>query len=493
MSDTLSGRVGAFLRARGLLRPDALILVAVSGGPDSLCLLHLLTGLRPAGGPALHVAHLDHGTRGAQSRAEADAVAALAAAWGLPASVARRDVPALARAGGEGLQAAARRARYAFLAEAALAAGAHAVATAHHADDQAETVLLHALRGAGLAGLRGMRPSVPWAEWGGAGAQAPRAAPALLRPLLTTARAEVEAYCRAHGLTPTEDPSNSARRFARVRVRGLLPTLAAENPRVVAALGRTAAVCADDYDFIQGQLDAAWPALAAAEAADASVLRREAWAALHPALQRYALRRAAGRLGATDLSLDQIEAARALAAHPGRHMRLAPRLWLEVDQQTLTLARVAAAAEGHRPAARPPGPAGAPQLAGDELPLAWPGATALGGGWVCVVQHEPPAQAGPWWVALDAEALGGPATLRRKRPGERFRPAGGRGSRKLQDFFVDHKLPQRLRAAWPILSAGGAVAWVCGLRADARFRAGAATQSTIWVGFIHHEGSSDAS
>ncbi len=471
MSDPLSERVGSFLISRKLLRPDALILVAVSGGPDSLALLHLLDRLRRAGGPQLHVAHLDHGARSA-SRAEAAAVADLAGALGLPATVARRDVPALARSRREGLQAAARRARYAFLAETALAVGADAVATAHQADDQAETVLLHALRGAGLAGLRGMRPEVPWSDWA-AGEQPPSAnplAPPLLRPLLTTSRAEIEAYCRQHGLAPTRDPSNSALRFARARVRRLLPALAAENPRVVAALGRTATLSADDYDFIQGQLDALWPALAV-ESPDTVSLRREVWEGLHPALQRYALRRAAGRLGLAELSLPQVEAAR--AARPGcRPLALGRVLRLEVDDAGLRLVRPGA-----------PRPAAGPQLAAAELPLT-PGTNPLGAGWVCLVQNEAPATPGPWWVALDAESLDGPLLLRRRRPGDRFRPAGGRGSRKIQDFFVDRKLPRDLRDAWPLLATPGGVVWVVGLRADERSIAGAATRSTIWVGVL---------
>lgn len=481
--DPLIERVTAFLAPRDLLRPDALILVAVSGGPDSLCLLHLLDRLRRGGGPSLHVAHLDHGARGAQSRAEAEAVAALAEAWGLPATVARADVPALARARREGLMAAARRARYAFLAETARAVGARAVAVAHQADDQAETVLLHATRGAGLAGLRGMRPEVPWDEWAAPEARG-AGGPPLLRPLLTTPRAAIAAYCAAHGLRPAEDPSNSSPRYARARARRLLRALAEENPRVVEALGRTAQISADEHDFIQAQLDAAWPGLAD-EAPGAVALRREAWAALHPALQRHALRRAAARLGQAELSHAQVEAARALAASPGRRMRLGPRLWLAVDQVALTLA---AGAE----AVAPPALA-APQLPVAELPLAAPGATAIGGGWACVVGAEAPERPGPWWLALDAEALDGPLALRRRRPGDRFRPAGGRGSRKLQDFFVDRRVPRGLRDAWPILATPRSVVWVAGLRADGRFVAGAATRSTIWVGFVQGEESSDAS
>ncbi len=481
-----------FLAANGLLRPDARLLVAVSGGPDSLCLLHLLHRLRADGGPQLHVAHLDHGLR-PEAAAEAEAVRATAEAWDIPATVERREV--IAR--GAGPMDAARRVRYAFLAETARATGATAVAVAHHADDQAETVLMHLLRGAGPAGLRGMRPVVPWGEWAGqmqnakdpmqngpANAHADTDVPLppfafcilhfafLLRPLLSTRRLALEAYCHTHGLAPADDPSNRSPRYARTAVRSLLGSLAAEYPYLVEALGRTAQISADDYAFIQAQLASAWPALAV-EHPGSVQLRRGAWEALHPALQRYALRRAATLLGAPELSLPLVEAARTLAAQPGRHMRLGPQLQLAVEQAGLHIARTDA-----------PAHADAPQLPLAELPLAVPGLTPLGAGWACVVSNAPPATPSPWWVALSVAALDGPLSLRRRLPGDRFRPAGGRGSRSLQDFLVDRKLPQRLRAAWPILATPAAVVWVAGLRADARFIAAPQSQGTIWVGLV---------
>jgi len=479
-----------FLAANGLLRPDALLLVAVSGGPDSLSLLHLLHRLRADGGPQLHVAHLDHGLR-PEAAAEAEAVRATAEAWDIPATVERREVAAL----GAGPMDAARRVRYAFLAETAHATGADAVTVAHHADDQAETVLMHLLRGAGPAGLRGMRPVVPWGEWAGqmqnakdpmqngplssaVAGNAPDFAfcilhfALLLRPLLSARRLELEAYCHTHGLAPADDPSNRSPRYARTAVRRLLGSLAAEHPNLVEALGRTAQISADDYAFIQAQLASAWPALAVEQPGSVQ-LRRGAWEALHPALQRYALRRAATLLGAPALSLPLVEAARTLAAQPGRHMRLGPQLQLEVEQAGLRIARTDA-----------PAHADAPQLPLAELPLAVPGLTPLCAGWACVVSDAPPATPSRWWVALSVAALDGPLSLRRRLPGDRFRPAGGRGSRSLQDFLVDRKLPQRLRAAWPILATPAAVVWVAGLRADARFIAAPQSQGTIWVGLV---------
>ncbi|WP_322495970.1 tRNA lysidine(34) synthetase TilS, partial [Chloroflexus sp.] len=148
-----------FLLAEGLGQPTARLLVAVSGGGDSLALLHLLATLHTTGGPSPIVAHLDHGLRGAESAAEAAFVAETAATWGLRAIVETAHLPPGTT------PAAARVARYAFLARTAIAEQVDAVLVAHQADDQAETVLMHLLRGAGPAGLRGMRPRVEWPEW----------------------------------------------------------------------------------------------------------------------------------------------------------------------------------------------------------------------------------------------------------------------------------------------------------------------------------------
>jgi tRNA(Ile)-lysidine synthetase-like protein len=480
-TDALLDSVRSVLARHRLLQPGDLVVAAVSGGPDSLCLLHLLASLREAGGPLVHVAHLDHGFRGAQSADEAQFVANTARAWEVPATVEYADVPARAAETGANRQAAARAARYAFLGRVARQKGAAAVLVAHHADDQAETVLLHLLHGAGPAGLRGMREALPWPEWCPS-ADAPPAAsgPLLLRPLLDASRAEIEAYCAAHGLEPRRDPSNDALAYTRNRVRAdLLPALAAYNSHIAAALGRTARICAEDYDYMQRELDAAWPALAD-ERRGALLLRAAPWAALHPALQRYALRRAASLLGGGDLSYEQVEAAREAAAQGvGRQHTLAHGISLRVEHHGLLL----------RAADAPPETAAGdalPQLQAEEVPLAVPGAVPLSAAW-CAEAGEgapPPLPDDPpwrWWVLLAAERLDGPLCLRRRRPGDRFRPAGGRGSRRLQDFFVDSKLPREFRAAWPILATPTSIVWVAGLRADARFQAAGPPHPTVWV------------
>jgi tRNA(Ile)-lysidine synthetase-like protein len=409
--------------------------------------------------------------RGAESAAEAAFVADLARRWGLPATVEAADVPALARERRANLHAAARAARYTFLASVARSIGAQAVAVAHQADDQAETVLMHLLRGAGPEGLRGMRPVVPWDEWGTemAGqktraAEWPTASPAplLIRPLLRIARAEIEAYCAEHQIEPRRDPSNLGLDATRNRLRhDLLPRLIEYNPRIVAALGRTAAICADQQAFVSAQLDAAWPALAR-ERAGAVDFDGAALRALHPALQREAIRRAHRRLApAETLSLDQVEAARALlGGGVGRRAELpgGVALWAGYGG-ALTLGA--------------PRADDRPQLPFEAAELPAEGRLALAGGWSIVVSH-PVAGARPadaWEIYLDAGAIGGPLTVRRRRPGDRIRPAGGRGSRRLQDLFVDAKVPRGLRDAWPVVATAAEIVWVAGLRAAAGFLA----------------------
>jgi tRNA(Ile)-lysidine synthase len=469
MDDFLSGRLYAVLGAHSLLEQRNLLLVAVSGGPDSLALLHVLWRLRSAGGPQLHVAHLDHGLRGAESAAEAAFVAAGAAAWHIPATVTRRQVT---RRDGPNRQAAARRVRYAFLAETALAVNADALLVAHHADDQAETVLLHLLRGAGPAGLRGMREWLPWPEWAPPGNGA--AGPPLLRPLLAVSRAAIEAYCAAQHLVPCDDPSNRSPKYLRSRLRAeLLPQLRRYNPQIVAALARTATICGDDYTYLQEQLDRCWPDLAVVTSGQVR-LHRHVWQALAPALQRYALRRAALLLaGDAELRFERVEAARALAAGSDAAADLGLGLRLTVTPAGLEIRQIGLTVPIRD----------VPQLDAPELPLAVPGITSLNAGWRIIAGSEALPDADlRHRLALDPATFTLPLRLRRRQPGDRFRPAGAPGSRSIQDFFVDQRVPHEQRAAWPLLvDAADHIVWVVGLRSDARFLAPPDLAPPLWM------------
>src|SRR5688572_15639933 len=223
----LHKRVWDALNSQQLLSLETPLVVAVSGGPDSLCLLHVLHKLSVEHPLRLHVAHLDHGLR-PEAHDEATFVRQEAESLGLPVHLGTADTRAYAAKHRQSTEEAARSVRYAFLAEVARLAGARHVVVAHTADDQAETVLMHFLRGAGLAGLKGMLPVTELGSWmsevRGQRSELSDVRPLtsdlfLVRPLLTTTRAEVEAYCAENGLAPRRDASNADTQYLRNRLR----------------------------------------------------------------------------------------------------------------------------------------------------------------------------------------------------------------------------------------------------------------------------------
>ena len=453
-------RVRATIDAHGLLQPGSGLVVAVSGGPDSLCLLHVLRQLHGDYQVRLHVAHLDHGLR-PEAAADAAFVAKTAQAWGIPYSLGHADVRAQAAAGHRSLEEAARLARYRFLAEVARTVGAAAVAVGHNADDQVETVLMHCLRGAGLAGLRGMRRRAPWpadpdfrslGDFGGL---------CLIRPLLDVPREAIEAYLREQGLSPRLDVTNLELTFYRNRIRHeLVPLLETYNPRIRELLHRSADLLADDYDDVQHALDAPWPALVLVEGPEAVLLRRAAFRELAPSLQRSALRRAVGllRRSLRDLGAFHVEQARvaALQAPAGSTITLPAGLVLEVGYDRLTI----------RPAGPPAVEPGAIVMTEGERALPVPGTLALApGGWVLEASWREGQPAGD--LCLDADRVGRELRLRTRRPGDRFQPLGMQGrSQSVKDYMINAKIPRAERDRIPLLVSERGILWIVGHRAS---------------------------
>ncbi|HEX9118246.1 MAG TPA: tRNA lysidine(34) synthetase TilS [Anaerolineae bacterium] len=457
----LKVQVERFIQAGPLLSPGAAIVVGVSGGPDSVCLLHLLWRLAPAWGWRLQVAHLNHGLRGAEADEDARFVAALAAELGIPFTGGCVDVPGLAASNGLSVEEAARLARYRFLAQVAAAVPAGAVAVGHNADDQAETVLMHFLRGSGPAGLRGMLPGTELAGEAGA-----RPALALVRPLLATPRAAIADYCAEQGLAVRQDCSNDDPAFRRNRLRHeLLPILETYNPRIRETLARAAALMAGDYEVLEAAVGAAWDEVVVKGGDGAVYLHRDRWRSLLPGLQRATLRRAVQELGHTlrNVGWEHVEAAAELgrAGHTGQAATLPGGLALEIGYDVLRVA----------PAGRPWPAAHFPQVAA-ALALA-PGVTALGGGWRVSLERLPvtalPADyaVGPdiWTAWLDAEVAGDDLVLRPRQAGDRFQPLGLAGRHaSLHEFMIDARVPAAARAGWPVLAGAAGILWLCGLR-----------------------------
>jgi tRNA(Ile)-lysidine synthase len=426
------------------------LVVAVSGGPDSLALLYALHHLRGELGLELHGAHLDHGLRGEASRADARFVAETFRSLGVPFTVEDADVASFRRERGLSLEDAAREVRYAFLFRVAADQQADAIALGHTSDDQAETVLLHLIRGSGLAGLRGMEPATRRAL---AGHET-----ILARPLLEVSRRETAAYCRAMGLEPRLDESNLSPELGRNRLRlELLPILKRYNPAVRDALARLSRSVAQDLAFIEAQVEAEWDRVA--RFSDKSLeLDRNAFARLPPAIQSHMLRRAVLSVKGDLEDVEQNHIAdmvRLMAGPAGKSLDLPGGIRFSV---------------GYAEAMLTPTSRGdlcpLPPLEG-EHPLNIPGETTLPGWRVSARLIPLPARGegeASYTAILDYTSLGGRLWVRPRRPGDRFQPLGMAQPKRLQDFMVDSRIPRAWRDRVPLVVSPRGIVWVVGWR-----------------------------
>jgi tRNA(Ile)-lysidine synthase len=397
------------IAAHGLFEAGDRVVVAVSGGPDSMALLHALWELRDRLKVSLEVAGVDHGLR-PEAAVELATVRARAEDRGLPFAALAVDVQAARRRSG-GLQDAARRVRLEALERFAAARGARRVALGHQADDQAETVLFRIVRGTGLAGLAG----IPYQRG------------PFVRPLLDVRRSEILRYLRRRSIPFAADPSNADPRFARARVRHrLLPALAEENPRIVPALLALADAARRGAAAPPDVVPELVPGLARGAAA---------------AVRRLRVR---GGTGAVDVA-------------GGKRV--------EVSYGEVRV---------HERDA-PQGGAPAPVTIAGPGDYGWPGGRLE----IRIDDPEvPPEQ------AFDADRLCWPLVARARRPGDRMRPRGGRGSRKLSDLMIDAKLPRRARDALPVVAtADDQVLFAPGLRPAELARATASTRRRLHIAF----------
>jgi tRNA(Ile)-lysidine synthetase-like protein len=474
----------AALRGCGVLAPGDPLIVGVSGGADSIALLHLLTRAREPLGIQPHVLHVNHQIRPGEAEADARFVEAICADWGVPCRVATLDVPALAAQYKLSLEEAARQARYTALVGEANRVGAGVIAVAHNADDQAETVLMHFLRGSGLAGLRGM---LPVTDLGAYHLLEPLSRPLkLIRPLLTIPRTAIDDYCAAHHLETRLDSTNLDTTYFRNRLRHeVIPLLETLNPNLRVLLGRTAAVAAADYDLLEKLLDDAWESVVISASSGRVEFDLSKWRALPLALQRATIRRAAWliRESLRDVGFEHVEGALrvALEGSTGAEATLPGGLALRVGYDRFSIGPVEA---------RPPAPDWPLLEPGTAIPLGGLGVVALpGSGWRLTLESFDGARTGPEWEAiladpwaapLDAGRLGTALSLRTRQPGDRFHPQGMDGSQKVSDFMINQKIPAAWRAHLPLLVSGGEIVWLCGWRVDARF---VVTEDTkiVWV------------
>lgn len=447
------------LPASALVAP---IVVAVSGGADSIALLHALAAWARRESIQLHAAHVDHGLRDPASRArDRAAVEELCAAIGVQLSAVRVHLPRGDFPGVSGGENGARAARYRALAEIAARDGARTIALAHHADDQAETVLLHLLRGTGAAGLRGIWP-LRTATVALAGSGEPLL---LWRPLLGVRRADVEAYRARHQLSYSEDASNDDDRFTRNRLRHtVVPRLEQAVRGAVASIGRAADITATEDDFLHQLTELAWARLATRHAGY-TALRRATLREEHPALQRRLVRRAwqatAGDL--TGLSLSHTEGVRlqVIGEVSGGRLDLPRGHQLVIDYDWAYLGRrdtLIAALQRAFPA--PLVPAGWSSVLdrADATTIALPD-----GRYTITLESALPGE-------RDADdrgitVPGGPdltLQLRTRRPGDIVRVPSGH-HRLFQDWCTDHHVSSYVRDKLVLLAQDRLILWVAGV------------------------------
>jgi tRNA(Ile)-lysidine synthase len=438
----LQANVRRYMLDRAMVPPDGRILVAVSGGPDSAALLVLLARLGRSLNLALHVAHYDHGVRSrAVALREEAFVRRLAESYDLPVTVGHGDVGRMAKEQKLSLEDAARRQRYAFLAEAAAEAGCGAVATGHTASDQAETVIMHIVRGSGLSGLAGMGATAPWPFPSDHGLR-------LIRPLIRLSREDTLGVCEDAGLQPMQDESNASPRFRRNRVRNeVMPLLRQLNPRVEDALVRLADAATEDYGFILAEAEG----LLRQPRGDAERLARAELRDAPSPLRRHVLRIAIGRAagGLQDFGERHLAAIERLALEgkTGDRLDLPRGITAELRRNNLALLR-------HRNASKP-------ELPATPLSVTAPGSGRFGAHYVAIAEAAIP---GAICAEVDAGSVGNHVIVRKRRPGDRFQPLGMKQPKKLKDFFIDAHVPRADRDGILLFEAEPGVVWVGGLR-----------------------------
>ncbi|MFQ5805200.1 MAG: tRNA lysidine(34) synthetase TilS [Phycisphaerae bacterium] len=462
--DSFLARLCEWFEQRDLLVPRARWVIGVSGGPDSTLLLHAMHDLsqRRELRWELQVAHLHHGLRGRAADDDAEFVEALARQLALACHVERVHIPTEAAASGRSTEEVARQHRYKFLERVALKTGSDGVAVAHHADDNAETILHRICRGTGMRGLAGMRDSRPIQ---------PGSRVRLVRPFLQQRRATIEALCQECEIEFRTDSTNLNTDFTRGRIRNaVLPMLRKHlNPNVTEALLRLGEQARWLETYLQDAAARTFESLVVSDHPDRIVLNAPALLSKQRVIQAEVIRRAVSLLpgGEQDPSFTHVEAVLRLAAEraSGKELHLPGPVVVQKVYDRLEF--------------RPPVPAETPaELA--PVFVACPGTTPLPQldaeltAEVCEVDgakiDELRRTVNPYEEWLDYDRLQPPLLVRGRRAGDRFRPLGAPGTKSLSEFFIDEKIEPPLRARTGVLCDQAGVVWVMPLRIDERVK-----------------------
>jgi tRNA(Ile)-lysidine synthase len=449
-----------------LNRGDRLI-VGVSAGVDSMVLLRLLTSLRQEFDLSLIVAHVNHGLRPKESEGEAELVQKESERLGLTFEYGLFDVKAFKKAGGLSLQDAARRIRFHFFNLLLQRHGANKIALGHNADDQVETLFLRLMRGSGLGGLKGILPIREGK---------------VIRPLLEVWRREIESFAQEMKIPYLLDSSNLKEDYLRNRLRlTLIPFIEREyQPNLKKIVLKTSAILREENDYLERAAEEAYQNIIQ-EGRDILSFKLPDYQSLHPAIQRRILRKMCGKIYGSRMNLESTEGIKIdrlykklFSVHPSFLLELPQGGSLEKRYDLVTMKK-----ERVKP------------VLPFEVELLSPGRTYIEEIGQDVVIEEISRKDriensyGPSNRAfLDCQNLRFPLRIRNFRPGDRFQPLGVKGTQKLKEFFIDHKIPNFERQRVPLLISGEMIAWVVGYRIDERVKVSEKTQRVLKVEFV---------
>lgn len=440
------------------------VIVAVSGGPDSLVLLHLLDRLSHIWDLQLIVAHFNHMLR-PEAEEEGDYVSQLADKLGHPTVIGQGDVSQKAAQSGLSIQMAARELRYDFFAKLAAETGSQKIALAHHLDDQAETIVMNFLRGAGPRGLGGIPP----------------VRGKIVRPLLAITREEIEYYVEENSLEPIWDPSNYEKVYHRNRIRlELMPVLQRYNSNLNNRLARVAEIFREEDQYLDELAMGKFAQICSYEQDGRLSLDFIGYQELAKALKRRILRQcfySLVPLGQEEIGFDHIERALLWLEDPqlGKTLEWPEGICINFMGQQIMIGQKES------------------QFPGEDFQLLLTdlGQISLPGGFLKVtglskeaMPWERVKDCPPWEALVDGEKVVFPLTIRNRRPGDRIHPLGAGGSKKLKDFFIDLKIPRQYRHQIPlVVSATGEIIWVVGYRLDERFKISSTTKNFLHLSF----------
>ena len=447
-----------------MLKQGDTVLVGVSAGPDSVCLLYLLKELRQEYSLSLHIAHLHHGFRGSEADEDMRFVRAIGESLGIPVYAEHADIPAYLKKTGLSKQAGARKVRYEFFSKAAEATGACRIAVGHTADDQVETFLMRLLKGAGPHGLSGIPP----------------VRDKIIRPLIELTREEVIGFLSEKGIRYRIDSSNLSKVYLRNKIRlDLIPYLAKEyNPNIMSTLMRNLTILRDEDTFLDEYIQRLYPEMVIRRTEESIILDAARLASLALPVQRRILRHAVESIAGEDagaLSFRHIEDSLSLLdKDTSGEIHLPHDLRVRREGETLSVCL--------RPCTLQPPPY--------SYDIAIPGDTLIpeAGMTISAVILDGPSYdkevegKKPYRVCFDMDKFSLPLVVRSRRPGDHFCPRGMGGKRKkIKEYFIDLKVLRKEREIIPVLASAEGILWIIGHRTDERFKASPSAEKILQV------------